>query len=468
MIYFVPEAAEEYGRLGIHGRHGYFASRSAPMGAVSAAVVVATFFNFNPAIVHAAIPAAWDAAEPAAILSARLQAADRALRRVLGDAVESDDLAEAAALVREAASAASCGGRPLAAAHAALPWPDEPHLALWHGVTVLREHRGDGHIAALTLAGVSGIEALVMHAASGEVPSTILQSTRGVAGRRLGGGAPRPRRTRLDEAGRQLHRRGQRGARGHRSHDRPCCCTSLGCDRRSRMRSGARARAAVVEGVGTDAVSNAGTGYLVAPTSGRGPGVLVLHSWWGLTPFFRDTCDRLADEGFVALAPDLHGGRIADRPDEAERLLAEIDPNPTAALVLSSAATLRGLAITPDAPIGAIGFSMGASWALWLSARAVDDVGAVVAFYGAQDVDFKDAQAAYLAHWAEHDEFVDDDEIAFLEASLHLEGHPVEFHRYPGTGHWFFESDRPPAFDAAAADLAWQRTIDFLRRHLSV
>ena len=144
-------------------------------------------------------------------------------------------------------------------------------------------------------------------------------------------------------------------------------------------------------------MSNAGTGYLVAPTTGRGPGVLVLHSWWGLTPFFRETCDRLADEGFVALAPDLHGGRTADRPDEAEALLAAIDPNPTAALVLSSAATLRGLAVTPDAPIGVVGFSMGASWALWLSARAIDTVGAVVAFYGSQDIDFKGSQSAYLA-----------------------------------------------------------------------
>ncbi len=213
-------------------------------------------------------------------------------------------------------------------------------------------------------------------------------------------------------------------------------------------------------------MSNAGTGYLVAPTAGHGPGVLVLHSWWGLTRFFRETCDRLADEGFVALAPDLHGGRTADRPDEAEALLAEIDPNPTAALVLSSAATLRGLAITPDAPIGVVGFSMGASWALWLSARAVDAVKAVVTFYGSQDVDFEGAQAAYLAHWAEHDEFVAEDEIVFLEATLRLSDRPVEFHRYPGTGHWFFESDRAPAYDAAAAELAWRRTIDFLRREL--
>ncbi|HMK10913.1 MAG TPA: dienelactone hydrolase family protein [Acidimicrobiales bacterium] len=213
-------------------------------------------------------------------------------------------------------------------------------------------------------------------------------------------------------------------------------------------------------------MTTAGTGYLVAPVSGSGPGVLVLHSWWGLTPFFRQTCDRFADEGFVALAPDLHGGRTADRPDEAEALLAEIDPNPTAALVLSSAATLRGLAITPDHPIGVVGFSMGASWALWLSARAVDVVGAVVAFYGAQRIDFEGSRASYLAHWAEHDEFVDDDEIAFLEATLGLERRPLEFHRYPGTGHWFFESDRAPAFDEAAAELAWRRTIDFLRREL--
>jgi carboxymethylenebutenolidase len=109
---------------------------------------------------------------------------------------------------------------------------------------------------------------------------------------------------------------------------------------------------------------------------------------------------------------------------------------------------------------------MGASWALWLSMRAIDTVSAVVAFYGSQDIDFKGSRSAYLAHFAEHDEFVEDDAVAFLEATLRLEGRPVEFHRYAGTGHWFFESDRPPAYDSAAAELAWQRTIEFLRRHL--
>jgi carboxymethylenebutenolidase len=217
----------------------------------------------------------------------------------------------------------------------------------------------------------------------------------------------------------------------------------------------------------TERRSPAGTGYLVAPAEGSGPGVLVLHAWWGLTPFFRDVCDRLADAGFVALAPDLHAGRRADRPDEAEALLASVDPNRAAALVLSSAATLRGLPNTPDAPIGVVGFSMGASWALWLSARAADHVAAAVAFYGSQHIDFAGARAAYLGHFAEHDGFVSDDEVVEMEAHLRLLDLDVTFHRYPGTGHWFFEEDREAAFDPEAATRAWERTVDFLRDHLA-
>jgi len=210
----------------------------------------------------------------------------------------------------------------------------------------------------------------------------------------------------------------------------------------------------------------AGTAYIVAPKGGEGPGVLVLHSWWGLTSFFRSVCDRLADEGFVAMAPDLHAGRTADRPDEAEALLASVDPNVVAALVSSSAATLRGLKITPDRPIGVLGFSMGASWGLWLSARASDVVGAVVAFYGAQDVDFIESRSAYLGHFAEHDAFVSDDEVVEMEAHLRRLGRDVAFHRYPGTGHWFVEEDRVPAFHREAAELAWERTLTFLHTQL--
>jgi hypothetical protein len=182
LIYFAPEADEAYAAVGLRGnRMGYFASRSAAMGPVTAAVVVATFYNFNPDLVTAAIPEAWQLASPATILDARRAAADRALRRVLPDgAADSAELAEAAGLARRAAEAASRrpAGRPLFAAHAALPWPDDPLGVLWHAQTLLREYRGDAHIAALVLDGIGPVEALVLHGASGEAPTGMLQDTR--------------------------------------------------------------------------------------------------------------------------------------------------------------------------------------------------------------------------------------------------------------------------------------------------
>ena len=171
MIYFVPEAAEAYERLGITGRAGYFASRAAPMGAVAAELVVATFFNFNPDLVHAAIPGAWDITTPEALVKARLSAVDGAFRRVLGDDVlESRSMDRAAELARGLAETASTQveGRPLSAGHAELPWPDLPHLVLWHAQSILREFRGDGHVALLLTHGLSGIDALVTHAAAGD------------------------------------------------------------------------------------------------------------------------------------------------------------------------------------------------------------------------------------------------------------------------------------------------------------
>lgn len=180
MIYFSPEAAGLYAGLGLSGRAGYFASRSAAMGPVSADVVIATFYNFNPDLVRAAIPAAWQAASPEAVLSARREAADVTLRRILGPAVDSEATRRAAELARRAAEAVvhDVQGRPLYAAHAQLPWPDEPHLILWHAQTLLREYRGDGHVAALLTAQVSGIEALITNAAAGAIAAETLRTTR--------------------------------------------------------------------------------------------------------------------------------------------------------------------------------------------------------------------------------------------------------------------------------------------------
>jgi Helix-turn-helix family len=181
MIYFVPEATDAYARLGITGRAGYFASRAAPMGAVTADVVVSTFYNFNPELVHAAIPQSWELATPAQLVAARFDAADAATRRILGDAVvNSEDMERAAVLARTAAEAAAerVEGRPLAAGHADVAWPEEPHLVLWHAQSILREFRGDGHVAQLVVHGLTGLEALVTHAAAGEVPGHLLRATR--------------------------------------------------------------------------------------------------------------------------------------------------------------------------------------------------------------------------------------------------------------------------------------------------
>ncbi|HEY3687405.1 MAG TPA: hypothetical protein VGL93_30490 [Streptosporangiaceae bacterium] len=181
MIYFSPEATAAYAELGLTGASGYFASRSAALGAVPAEVVVATFFNFNPALVRTAVPAAWDVTDPATVLAARTRAADATLRRAAGGLLDTPDVARAARLARTAAEAArdDLAGRPLFAAHARLPWPDEPHLVLWHAQTLLREYRGDAHIAALVAAGLSGIEAFVTHEATGDPMPKALRASRG-------------------------------------------------------------------------------------------------------------------------------------------------------------------------------------------------------------------------------------------------------------------------------------------------
>jgi hypothetical protein len=168
LIYFVPETEQQLTGAGLRaGRMCYFAGRAAPMGAVGSGVVTAAFYNFSPGLVARSIPAAWELASPDAVASARLAAADAALTRLLGpDVIASADMITLAALLRDAVSACGAEGRPLYAGHADLAWPDAPHLVMWHAASLLREHRGDGHIWALACAGLSGIEALVTHTAT--------------------------------------------------------------------------------------------------------------------------------------------------------------------------------------------------------------------------------------------------------------------------------------------------------------
>jgi hypothetical protein len=183
VTYFADECIEEYRTAGLKGFWmGYFAGRSAPMGAVGPAVVDATFFSFNPDRVTRALPDAWSFATPERVLDARLAGVDRALGRILGaegGRGSWGDLAEAAALGRAAVEGLTVDGRPLAAVNMALAWPREPHLALWQAATVLREHRGDGHVTALVAAGLDGRQALVTMAATGAVSRPVLQVARG-------------------------------------------------------------------------------------------------------------------------------------------------------------------------------------------------------------------------------------------------------------------------------------------------
>lgn len=179
VTYFTPESRAATDALGCKGGWmGYFGMRAAPLGAASEALVTSVFYNFHPSRVARAIPEAWEVAPPENFLDARLAGAHGALRRLLGDDITSDAVAEAAELAVQAASAAPTGGRPLGAANAALPLPGEPHLALWQATTTLRESRGDGHVAALVTAGLDPCEALVLFAADRGLDAEYMKAAR--------------------------------------------------------------------------------------------------------------------------------------------------------------------------------------------------------------------------------------------------------------------------------------------------
>lgn len=214
-----------------------------------------------------------------------------------------------------------------------------------------------------------------------------------------------------------------------------------------------------------DGRRHAGTAYVVAPDDGSGPGVLVLHSMWGLTDGVRATADALADAGFVALAPDLFGTEPPGSAEEAEAAQAASSANETAALILASASALHQLPATSGTDIGIVGFSSGASWALWAATRAPELVGAVAAYYGTTDVDPAPGRAAVLLHLAEDDHLVLDDDRVEMEAHLHLVSREVEVHQHDGTTHWFAE-EGTDAHRPEAAAAAWAQTLAFLHRHL--
>jgi carboxymethylenebutenolidase len=214
-----------------------------------------------------------------------------------------------------------------------------------------------------------------------------------------------------------------------------------------------------------DAESGRGTGYQVSPEKSRGK-VLVLHAWWGLNDFFKSIADRLASQGFLALAPDLYDGPVATSVEEAKVLHSKADNKRIEKIVEGAAEYLYSMPSAPGRKMGVVGFSMGAALSLELSILKPEIVGAVVVFYGTYPMDFSKAQASYLGHFAPDDEWEPLSEVRALEGKLREAGRETSFHFYPGTKHWFLEENRPVEYNREAADLAWKRTIEFLNRKL--
>jgi carboxymethylenebutenolidase len=219
-------------------------------------------------------------------------------------------------------------------------------------------------------------------------------------------------------------------------------------------------------------------GYLALPRGGagargEGPGVLVLHAWWGLNDFFKQVCDRLAQEGYVALAPDVYHGKIATTIEQAKQLrkVFENEQAQAQALAEMTAAVtyLRQHPAVRGQGIACVGFSMGAWSSFELSVVRPSDIVAVAAFYGVgnPEADYSAARAVYLGQYVEHDEWEEDEYVDQLEKKLRADGREATFYRYSGVSHWFMEENRPDAYNAEAARVAWERTLEFLRRHLA-
>lgn len=215
-------------------------------------------------------------------------------------------------------------------------------------------------------------------------------------------------------------------------------------------------------------------GYLATPTSGTGPGVLVVQEWWGLVPQIKNTCDRLAEQGFVALAPDLYRGEIAEHTemDKANQLMQSLPPDRAARDMAGAIDYLLGHQAVSSSRVGVIGFCMGGMLTLMIAALQGDKVAAAAPFYGAplgdMAPDWSNLSAKVQGHFAENDDFFAPGPVKDLEAQLKGMGKDVEFIVYPGTGHAFAnEEDALGTYDAEAAKTALDRAVAFLKANVS-
>ncbi len=208
------------------------------------------------------------------------------------------------------------------------------------------------------------------------------------------------------------------------------------------------------------------SGYLATPASGKGPGVLVIQEWWGLVQHVKNVCDRLASEGFTALAPDMYHGKTASEPDEAGKLFMALNIGQTEKDLRGAATYLLGQSSAKK--IGAVGFCMGGQLALY-AATLNPSVGACVNFYGIHPnvkPDYSKLSGPVLGLFAEKDQFVNPTTARAVDVAIKGAGKQSEIHIYPDVDHAFFNDERADVYDKAAAADAWKRTLTFFRQHL--
>jgi carboxymethylenebutenolidase len=209
-------------------------------------------------------------------------------------------------------------------------------------------------------------------------------------------------------------------------------------------------------------------GYIALPPSGRGAGILVIQEWWGLVDHIKDLADRFAREGFVALAPDLYHGEKTKSPDQAGKLLMALNIAETAKDLRGAAMYLRSRSEVQSKNIAAVGFCMGGQLALFAATAHPDVINAAVDFYGIHpkvDPDVAKLSGPVLAHFGRRDKSVNEQTARALIDRIKAAGKTVEAHFYDAD-HAFFNDQRPEVYDRPSAELAWKRTLDFLRRAL--
>lgn len=210
-------------------------------------------------------------------------------------------------------------------------------------------------------------------------------------------------------------------------------------------------------------------GYFAAPPSGRGPAVVVIQEWWGLVPHIEDLVERFAGEGFLAIAPDLYHGRTTTSPDDAGKMLMELDVERAEREIAGAGAYLLGLPECTSEKFGVVGFCMGGALAQYAATKNPEAVGATVSFYGGfkkVNTDWEKLQSPVLLFYGENDKGVPPEQGRALAEKLKALGKEAEVVVYPGADHAFFNDTRPAVYNPAAAADAWRRTLELFRRAL--